>query len=97
MKKILAILMLTLSVPALAQHHHHRFHNHGPRVYSNYGWVIPTIIGGVVTYEIVKNQNPPPIIVQPQPVIIQQQQVCSEWKEIKTADGTIYRERTCTQ
>ena len=98
MKKLLAILLFALSVPAFAQHHHR--HNHHFRHHSwhpNYGWVIPTIIGGVITYEIVKNQNPPPVVVQ-QPVIIQQpQQVCTEWKEIQSPDGKIYRERTCTQ
>jgi len=98
MKKLLAILLFALSVPAFAQHHHR--HNHHFRHHSwhpNYGWVIPTIIGGVITYEIVKNQNPPPVVVQ-QPVIIQQpQQVCTEWKEIQQPDGKIYRERTCTQ
>jgi len=99
MKKLLAIVLFALSVPAFAQHHHR--HNHHFRHHSwhpNYGWVIPTIIGGVVTYEIVKNQTPPPVVVQQQPVIIQQShQVCTEWKEIQNSDGKIYRERTCTQ
>jgi hypothetical protein len=30
-------------------------------------------------------------------VYIQRQTVCTEWKEIQHPDGTIYRERTCTQ
>jgi hypothetical protein len=98
MKKLLAVFLLMLSASAFAQHHHgfHRYHHHH-QWRPNYGWVIPTIIGGVVTYEIVKNQQPV-IVQQPTPVVIQQpQQVCTEWKEIQQPDGKIYRERTCSQ
>jgi len=42
------------------------------------------------------------VIVQQQPVVVQQQTVpgnttCTDWKEVQTSDGKIYRERTCTQ
>lgn len=100
MKKLLTVLLLTLSASAFAQHHHGwRHHGH----YSGPGWgywVAPLVIGGVVGAAIAKeNQQPqPPVIVQqPQPVVIQRQTVCTEWKEIQNSDGTIYRERTCTQ
>jgi len=76
--------------------------------HDNWGWVAPVFIGGVVGYEIARNQPPviqqQPVIVQQPPVIVQQPvpyygqtQVCSEWKEIQTPDGRTYRERTCTQ
>ena len=101
MKKLLAVILLTLAaVPAMAQYHHH--HGHWQRGYggpSPWVWVAPTVIGGVIGYEIARNQ--PPVIVQqqPAPVVIQQQpgQNCSPWTEIQNPDGTITRTRTCNQ
>jgi len=107
MKKLIALFLVTLSATAMAQpgfrHHHHGYYPG-----YNYGWVAPTVIGGVIGYEIARNQ--PPVIVQ-QPVIVQpapvpapyygqtqvQTQNCTAWNEIQTADGRIYRERTCSQ
>jgi len=92
MKKLIAIFLLMLSASAFAQHHHGHHHGYGFRPYS---WIGPTIIGGVIGYEIARQQ---PIIIQQQPVIIQQSpQVCTDWKEIQYPDGKIYRERTCSQ
>jgi hypothetical protein len=95
MKKLIAIFLLMLSASAFAQHHgHHGHHGHGYG-FRPYSWIGPTIIGGVIGYEIARQQ---PIIIQQQPVIIQQSpQVCTEWKEIQYPDGKIYRERTCSQ
>jgi hypothetical protein len=100
MKKILAVVLLTASASAMAQHHHHGHWHHrgGP---SPWVWVAPTIIGGVIGYEIAKNQ--PPVIVQQPPVVVQQPTVtvqpvnCSPWTEIQNPDGTITRTRTCAQ
>jgi len=106
MKRLIALFFLTVSVATMAQpgfryHHHHGYYP-GP----NYGWVAPTIIGGVIGYEIARNQ--PPVVVQ-QPVIVQsapvapatvyygQTQTCTEWVEVQQADGTITRTRTCRQ
>ena len=104
MKKLIALILLTVSVSAMAQpgfRHHHGYYS-GP----NYGWVAPTIIGGVIGYEIARNY--PPVIVQ-QPVVIQQapmppatvyygqSQQCSEWVEVQQSDGTVTRTRTCRQ
>lgn len=102
MKKLLAVLLLTVSASAMAQHGFRHYHHGGYYGGYGYGWVAPTIIGGVIGYEIARTQSP--IIVQ-QPVIVQQQptinygqtQICTEWKEVQTSDGKIYRERTCTQ
>ena len=97
MKKLIALVLFTLSATAMAQHHHHRHNGWG---YN--GWIAPVIVSGVIGYEIARRQ--PPVIVQ-QPVVVQpvpyygqtQVQSCTAWTEIQTADGRIYRERTCTQ
>jgi len=102
MKQLIALILLAGSLSAQAQpgfrHHHHGYYP-GP----NYGWVAPTIIGGVVGYEIARNY--PPVIVQ-QPVVVQQapatvyygqSQQCTVWTEIQNHDGTVTRTRTCSQ
>ena len=104
MKKLIALVLLAGSVSAMAQYPHHN-HRHGGRGYN--GWIAPVIVSGVVGYEIARHQTPPviiqqPVIVQPAPVppatvYYGQTQTCTAWNEIQTADGRIYRERTCTQ
>jgi hypothetical protein len=103
MKKIIALVLITLSATAMAQYPHHN-HRRGGWGYN--GWIAPVIVSGVIGYEIARNY--PPVVVQ-QPVIIQpapvppttiyygQSPTCTAWNEIQTADGRIYRERTCTQ
>lgn len=101
MKKILITSLLVLSsIPALAQHHgHHHHHGYWRSGPSGWVWVAPTIIGGVIGYEIARNQPPvvvqQPVVVQNPPVVVQQN--CSPWTEIQNPDGTITRTRTCTQ
>ena len=104
--KRLAVLLLVLSATTAMAQPGFRHHHHGYYPGYNYGWVAPTIIGGVIGYEIARNY--PPVIVQ-QPVIVQpapvppatvyygQTQICTEWIEIQQADGTITRTRTCRQ
>lgn len=94
--------MLMVSGSALAQHHgYHPYYGHR-HWHPHYGWVIPSIIGGVVVYEVMKNQPPvvvqqPPVVIQqPQPTV-QQQQTCTEWHEVLQPNGTVTRERTCYQ
>ena len=97
MKKLIALVLITLSATAMAQHHHHR---HGGGGYN--GWIAPVIVSGVIGYEIARRQ--PQVIVQ-QPVVVQPApyygqipvQSCTVWTEIQMPDGRIYRERTCTQ
>ena len=102
MKRLVALILITLSATAMAQHHHH--HRHGGWGYN--GWIAPVIVSGVIGYEIARHQSPPvivqqPVIVQPAPVpstvYYGQTTTCTAWNEIQTADGRIYRERTCTQ
>jgi len=103
MKKIIALVLITLSATAMAQYPHHN-HRRGGWGYN--GWIAPVIVSGVIGYEIARNY--PPVVVQ-QPVIVQpapvppttiyygQSPTCTAWNEIQTADGRIYRERTCIQ
>jgi hypothetical protein len=103
MKKVLATLLLVCAtVPAFAQHYHghgHWQYRSGPNPWV---WVAPTVIGGVIGYEIARNQPPvvvqQPVIVQPQPTpYYGQSQNCSPWTEVQNPDGTITRTRTCAQ
>ena len=106
MKKLIALILLTVSVSAIAQPGFRHYHGHGYYPGPNYSWVAPSIIGGVIGYEIARNY--PPVIVQ-QPVVIQQapmppatvyygqSQQCSEWVEVQQSDGTVTRTRTCRQ
>ena len=103
MKRLVALILLSVSLSAMAQYPHHN-HRRGGWGYN--GWIAPVIVSGVIGYEIARNY--PPVVVQ-QPVIIQpapvppttiyygQSPTCTAWNEIQTADGRIYRERTCTQ
>ena len=105
MKQLIALMLLVGCVSVQAQPGFRYYHHHGYYPGYNYGWVAPTIIGGVIGYEIARNQ--PPVIVQ-QPVIVQpttvpptvyygQTQTCTEWVEVQQPDGTINRTRTCRQ
>lgn len=101
MKKLIALFLVTLSAAAMAQPGFRYHHGHG--YYPGYGWIAPTVIGGVIGYEIARNY--PPVVVQ-QPVIVQQapatvyygqSQQCTVWTEVQNPDGTITRTRTCSQ
>ena len=103
MKKILAIVLMTLSASAMA--YGHGGHHGGYWARGNGGawqWMVPTIIGGAIVYEIARQQpvyvQQPVIIQQQQPVVVQpQNQSCSPWTETQNPDGTVTRTRTCTQ
>lgn len=99
MKKLLIISAMCFAVAAQAQHRPYPHHRHYPGGIG-WSWVAPTIVGGVVGYEIARNQQP--VIVQQQPVIVQQPSVvtyqsCTPWTEIRNSDGTVTTTRTCTQ
>ena len=98
MKKILvALSLVALTGTAMAQHHGHGFRHHGHHRGPSMGWWVAPVVVGAISYELGRQQ----VIVQQQPVIVQQQtvqaQTCTDWKEVHTSDGKIYRERTCTQ
>jgi hypothetical protein len=103
MKKLfVSLLLVSATLPALAQHHgyRHGHHGHWHRSHGgNWTWVVPAIIGGAVVYSATR---PDPVILQ-QPVIVQpnpgvlQNPTCTPWTETQHSDGTITRTRTCTQ
>jgi hypothetical protein len=94
MKKILLLLAIFPTL-ALAQHYHHGFQgSHWRYQGGNWNWMVPAIIGGVVVYEVSKQQQQ--VVIQ-QPVIVQPAQNCSPWTETQNPDGTITRTRTCNQ
>jgi hypothetical protein len=98
MKKILvALSLVALTGTVMAQHHGHGFRHHGHHRGPSMGWWVAPVVVGAISYELGRQQ----VIVQQQPVIVQQQtvqaQTCTDWKEVYTSDGKIYRERTCTQ
>ncbi len=101
MKKLLVILLMTLCASAMAQRHHGG--GYWGRGYGGgWQWMVPTVIGGAIVYEVARQQpvyvQQPVIIQQQQPVIVQpQNQSCSPWTETQNPDGTITRTRTCTQ
>lgn len=83
MKKLIALLLVTLSATAMAQHRHGgHYHGHGGH---GWGWVAPALIGGAVVYAATR----PPVVVQQPPVVIQQPPA-----DIVYIDGIAYRRQT---
>jgi hypothetical protein len=105
MKKLIGILLLTSAMAAGANPYNHgKHHNHHQhRSYNNHmSWVVPAIIGGVLVYGATQPAVAQPVpqqqvFIQREPVLVPPQTVCYAWKEIQTADGHVYRERTCYQ
>lgn len=110
MKKLLTLgilvsLMSSAQADGYREHHHHTREVRTEQ-YASADILFPLIFGGLVGAAIANQNQPQPVIVQsvPQPqqvyiqrepVVVQPQTVCHGWKEIQTADGRIYRERTC--
>ena len=101
MKKILFVLLVTLSFTA----HADRWRHGGGHYYwhPGYGWVVPALVGGAIVYEatrpptVIAVQQQPVYVQQQMPPVVVQQQNCSPWTEIQNPDGTITRTRTCNQ
>ena len=91
MKKLLAILLVTVSATATAHgpHYGHYHHHSG----SNWNWVAPMVIGGAIGYAVTR-PAPAPVVVQ-QPPVVYQTQNCGPWTQIQNPDGTIITTRTC--
>ena len=102
MKKLIVLVLITLSASAMAYGHggHHR--GYWARGYGGgWQWMVPTIIGGAIVYEVARQQPvyvQQPDIVQQQPVVLEpQNQSCSPWTETQNPNGTVTRTRTCTK
>lgn len=96
MKNKIMLIVITLfalcsSVNAEERYGRHDFHGHYEYRGNAWVWVVPTIIGGVIGYEIAKSQP------TTQTVIIQQQNptVCSPWVTTVNPDGSTVQSRTC--
>ena len=91
MKKLLLLITLLAATAAQAQWHHgHRYWEPRTVVVERNNWMAPLIIGGI-TGVVIANASQPQVVVQ------QPQVICTDWKEIQTSDGQIYRERNCYQ
>ena len=107
MKQVIALfLALAVTTPAVASgrdhyyrnynHHNHRHHSNGDK------WIAP-LIGGVILGAVINEANKPKekvvkeVVVQAPPVTVTKVIVCTEWKEIMTSDGRVYKERTCRE
>jgi hypothetical protein len=102
MKKLIALLLLTLSASAaMAQHH-----GYGPRNFNGYhgnyarghvgggwGWTVPAAIGGLIVYQAIRPQpvivQQPSVVYQQAPVLIQQQ---SDYGQVQNQTCTPWTE-----
>ena len=91
MKKLILLITLLAATAAQAQwRHDHRHWEPRTVVVERNDWMAPLIIGSIAGV-VIARANQPQVIVQPPQVI------CTDWKEIQTSDGQIYRERNCYQ
>ena len=108
MKKLITLVLLTVSASAFTDWHHSGHHNGGYSRGGGSGWgwgpVLGGAVAGAVIYDIYNRPvvvQQPPVVMQQQPVVVQQQQQqpqnCTPWTETQTSDGKITRTRTCTQ
>jgi hypothetical protein len=99
MKKIILVVLMTITTAAFAQPGHFRHgHHHGGHWQrghnSGWVWMVPAIIGGAIVYEASRQQPPQTVIIQQQSLVDTN---CSPWTETQNPDGTITRTRTCTK
>lgn len=88
---ILAVLSLTTSAVAQRRHFHpHDHFRHGRIHHPHHGWVwvVPTVVGGVVAYELLKRE---PQVSPPTKTL-----VCGPWVE-REVGGQVVRERQCLE
>jgi hypothetical protein len=74
-------------------HNRHWHHRHAPVIIHRHhdNWVAP-LVGGVILGAVIADAN-----AKDREDNQQKRQVCTEWKEIITEDGKIYKERTCKE
>lgn len=95
MKKLIALVLVTLSATAMAQHHgyHGGYHRHGHG--GGWGWVAPAIIGGAVVYAATRPAPPPPpsvvYVPTPQPQVLPPAPQGFHYEQILDANCNCYR------
>lgn len=90
-------------VPHVVHHHHYnRVHRHRMERHwhPHHGWIwAPVIVGGA--YLLHQNTRPAPFvteeIISPAVTPTNPAVECTEWREIQSQDGKVYRERTCKE
>lgn len=96
---MIAASLLTVAMPAEAHGNRHvvrGYHHHAPPVYRNY-WIGPAVVGGVIAGAALHHYaNPPVVYVETVPAQ-RLAPICTEWREVRTEDGRIIQERTCSQ
>ena len=73
MKKLITALIVCVGLGAstLSYAQHGWRHGGGHYVYRpGYGWIFPTVVGGVIGYEIARNYPPQTVVIQQPPVIV---------------------------
>jgi hypothetical protein len=99
MKKLLAIFTLCAGLSTCMIAHADGWHHGGGHyVYRpGFGWVVPSVIGGVIGYELARPVQPNVVIVQPTPVApppaapVMPQPAGYHWEAILDASCNCYR------
>lgn len=99
MKKIILVVLMTITTAAFAQpghfRHGHHYGGHWQRGHNSaWVWMVPAIVGGAIVYEASRQQPSQTVIIQQQSLVDTN---CSPWTETQNPDGTITRTRTCTK
>ena len=96
-----AASLLTIALPVQAgphgHRHHMRHHHHHHPHHVHRGWIAPAIVGGVIAGAAIHHYANPPIVYTETAPVWRAAPVCTEWREVRTEDGRIIQERTCTQ
>jgi hypothetical protein len=63
---VVALFCITMAASAEERFHGDRHYVYRPGI----GWVLPTIVGGVIVYEAIRPTQPGVVVVQPSPPVI---------------------------
>ena len=92
MKKLIALVLISLSFGAFAQHRHNGYNNHGHRGGSGWGWVAPALIGGAIVYGVTRPAPvQPPVVYTPPPVVIPPAPYGYHYEQLLDANCNCYR------